>query len=134
VLQSREIPPTSEFPVFDLNPYEQNIAQFSFPFINTEYEYRDIKVVLRGRLSDDSWAIVDEPWCYQPRGRRWAYERLPSSRTNKFLKASRMPLAEALPLAEKLARSKARQWEKRLVRMAARQEAVAAKRAQETSE
>lgn len=116
----------------DLRPYEENITQFSFPFINTKHEYRDIKVVRRGRPGEDSWAILDEPWCYQPRGRRWAYERIPSGRTDKFLKASRMPLAQALPLAEKLARSMARRWEKRLARMIARQEA--AQKAREASE
>lgn len=106
--------------------YVRNVTQFSFPYINTEYEYRDLKVVLRGRPGEDSWAIVDEPYCYQPRGRRWAYERRPSSRTDKFLKASRMPLAQALPLAEKLARSQRRRWDRRIARMIARQEAAQA--------
>ncbi len=109
--------------MIDFGAYEANVSQFDFPFIHTEYEYRAIHVVRRGRPGEDSWAIVDEPYCYQPRGRRWAYERRPSSRTDKFLKASRMPLAEALPLAEKLARGMARKWDRRLARMIARQEA-----------
>jgi hypothetical protein len=112
--------------------YLKNVTEFSFPFIDAEYEYRDIKVVRRGRPREDSWAIVDEPYCWQPRGRRWAYERRPSSRTDKFLKASRMPLHEALPLAEKLAKRKRKQWEIRLARMVARQEAArAAKEAEQ---
>lgn len=106
--------------------YVKNVTAFSFPYIHTEYEYRDLKVVLRGRPGEDSWAIVDEPYCYQPRGHRWAYERRPSSRTERFLRASRMPLAEALPLAEKLARGKVRIWNRRLARMIARQEAAQA--------
>lgn len=109
--------------MIDHEAYEANVSRYEFPFINTEHEYRAIHVVRRGRAGEDSWAIVDEPYCYQPRGRRWAYERRPSSRTNKFLKASRMPLEEALPLAEKLSRGLARKWEKRLARMIARQEA-----------
>lgn len=112
--------------------YVGNVTQFSFPFIHTEHEYRDIKVVLRGRPGEDSWAIVDEPYCYQPRGRRWAYERRPSSRTDRFLKASRMPLAQALPLAERLARLKAKRWQQRLARMIARQEALQAAKEAET--
>lgn len=114
--------------------YVQNVTAFSFPYIHTKYEYRDLKVVLRGRPGEDSWAITDEPYCYQPRGRRWAYERLPSSRTDRFLKASRMPLAQALPLAERLARSKKRRWDQRLARMIARQEAREAAERQQQEE
>lgn len=107
----------------DLGRFQANVSRYDFPYINTEHDYRAISVVQRGRPGGNSWAIVDEPYCYQPRGRRWAYERRSSSRTDKFLKASRMPLEEALPLAEKLSRGLARKWEKRLARMIARQEA-----------
>lgn len=113
--------------------YASNVSRLEFPFINTEHDYRAIYVVRRGRPGDDSWAIVDEPFCYQPKGRRWAYERRPSSRTNKFLKASRMPLEQALPLAEKLSARMARKWEKRLARMIARQEAMSRQRSEEAA-
>lgn len=116
-----------------LEDYRDHATRFSFPWIDTEHEYRDITVELRGRPGSDSWAICDGfGMCYQPRGRRWAYERRPSSRTDRFLKASRMPLEVALPIAERLAKAKAREWEQRLARMIARQEALkAAQTAQE---
>jgi hypothetical protein len=118
-----------------LDEYRNNATRFSFPFINTEHEYRDITVELRGRPGSDSWAICDGfGKCYQPRGRRWSYERRPSSRTDKYIKASRMSLEEALPIAERLAETEAKRWEKRLARMIARREAAeAAKKAQEGS-
>lgn len=118
-----------------LDEYRNNATRFSFPFIDTQYEYRDITVELRGRPGSDSWAICDGfGMCYQPKGRRWAYESRPSSRTERFMKASRMPLEEALPLAERLAESAAKLWQKRLARMIARQEAArAAQSAQEGS-
>jgi hypothetical protein len=115
--------------------YGAHVAEWSFPYINTEHEYRDIRVVSRGRLGEDSWAIVHMGDCYQPKGGRWAYERSNSSRTDKFLKASRMPLEVALPLADRLAKSAAKEWQKRLARMIARQEAAqAAKAAQSAQE
>lgn len=118
-----------------LEEYRGHATRFSFPYIDSEYEYRDITVELRGRPGSDSWAICDGfGMCYQPRGRRWAYERRPSSRTDRFMKASRMPLEEALPIAERLARRKAEEWQQRIARMIARQEAAeAAKKAQEGS-
>lgn len=114
--------------------YQANVTEYSFPWIDTEHEYRDIRVVSRGRLGQDSWAISDMGYCYQPKGRRWAYERSNSSRTDKFLKASRMPLEIALPLADRLAKSKAKHWQKRLIRMIARQEARAAEEAAKTAQ
>jgi hypothetical protein len=114
--------------------YQANVAEYSFPYINTEYEYRDIRVVSRGRLGEDSWAIVHMGDCYQPKGRRWRFERSNSGRTEKFLKASRMPLDVALPLADRLAKKAAKEWQQRLARMIARQEAAeAARKAQEGS-
>lgn len=118
-----------------LDEYRSNATRFSFPYIDTEYEYRDITVELRGRPGSDSWAICDGFGnCYQPRGRRWAYERRNSSRTDKFLKASRMPLEEALPIAERLAESTARTWETRLARRIAYMEARKAAEAAETAQ
>ncbi len=115
-----------------VSEYAGNVSRYDFPYIHTDHEYRAIHVVRRGKVGENVWAIVDEPYCYQPKGRRWAYERRPSSRTDKFLKASRMTLEEALPLAERLAEGMARKWEKRLARMIARQEAArAAKEAEE---
>ncbi len=112
--------------------YVANISEFSFPFINTEYEFRDFKVVRRGRPGEDSWAIVDGfGRCYQPRGKRWGYERRPSSRTTRFLKASRMPLRQALPQADRLAERHKHIWNRRLARMIARQEAAKAAKAKE---
>jgi hypothetical protein len=111
--------------------YQVNVMAYSFPYIDTEYEYRDLRVERRGRLSEDRWAIVDMGSCYQPRGRRWAYERSNSGRTDKFMRASRMPLEQALPLAERLAKSKAKYWQERLARMILRQEAQEAARAAE---
>lgn len=109
-----------------IEKYQANVAEWSFPYINTEYEYRDIRVVCRGRLGEDSWAIVHMGDCYQPKGRRWRYERSNSGRTDKFLKASRMPLEVALPLADRLAKKAAKEWQVRLARMIARQEAARA--------
>lgn len=118
-----------------LDEYRNNATRFSFPFINTEYEYRDITVELRGRPGSDSWVICDGfGKCWQPRGRRWSYERRPSSRTDKFMKASRMSLEEALPIAERLAESMAKIWEKRLARMIARQKAAEAAKATEKAQ
>lgn len=109
-----------------IEKYQANVAEYSFPYINTEHEYRDIRVVSRGRPGEDRWAIICMGECYQPKGRRWAYERSNSSRTEKFLKASRMPLEQALPLAAHLAEVEARRWKKRLADMIARQEAARA--------
>lgn len=106
--------------------YTANVARYSFPYINTQQEYRDITVERRGRLGDDCWAIVHMQQCYQPKGRRWTYERSNSSRTDKFLKASRMPLEQALPLAERLAKNLSMEWGRRIANMIARQEAVKA--------
>ncbi len=117
----------------DIRQYDDMVSSYTFPFINTEFEYRYLKVERRGRNSEDSWAILDSPYVYQPRGRRWVYERGPSSRTDKFLKASRMPLAEALPIAERQAVNLARRWNKRLARMLARQEAARKAKEQEES-
>lgn len=115
-----------------LEKYQANVSEYSFPYINTEYEYRDIRVVSRGRPGEDRWAIVHMGDCYQPKGRRWRFERSNSGRTDKFLKASRMPLEVALPLADRLAKKAAKEWQVRLANMIARQEAArAAQSAQE---
>jgi len=108
--------------MIDLHAYEGNISRFEFPYIHTEYEYRYITVERRGRAGEDIWAIVDSPYCYQPKGRRWVFERSPSSRTTKFKNASRMPLEVALPIAERQAQSLKRRWDRRLARMIALQE------------
>jgi hypothetical protein len=109
--------------------YLQNVDSFCFPYIHTEHEYRVLTVERRGRVGDDRWAISDGSHCYQPKGRRWAYERSNSSRTEKFMRATRMTLEEALPIAEKQAQARKRMWDARLARMIARQEAVEAERA-----
>jgi hypothetical protein len=114
--------------------YQDNASRYTFPFINTEHDYKFITVELRGTIGEDRWAIVDSPYCYQPKGRRWAYERSNSSRTDRFLDASRMTLEEALPLAEKLAAGMRKEWETRLARMIARQEAAEAAEAAETAQ
>jgi hypothetical protein len=114
--------------------YRDHVAKYVFPYLDSEHEYRYLTVERRGRLSEDRWAILDAGYCYQPKGRRWTYERSNSSRTDKFLKASRMPLEEALPLAERLAEGKAMEWQRVLARRIARQEAAeAAEKAQEGS-
>lgn len=116
--------------MFDLNQHRHRISKLDFPFINSDHEYRAIYVELRGKAGEDRWAITDGfGRCYQPRGGRWAYERRPSARTEKFLKASRMTLEEAVPIAERLSRSLASQWQRRLARMIARQEARAREQA-----
>jgi hypothetical protein len=118
----------------DISDYADRVSQYDFPYIETEYEYRYITVERRGRAGVDSWAIVDSPYVYQPKGRRWVYERRNSSRTDKFLKASRMTLEEALPIAEKQAKNLTRRWNRRLARRIAYQEAVAAEKAKEANE
>lgn len=114
--------------------YRDNISRFTFPYINTEDEYRYITVEHRGKVGEDRWAIVDSPYCYQPRGRRWAYERSNSNRTDKYMDASRMTLAQALPLAERLAAGWKKKWDTRLARMIARQETAEAAKATETAQ
>jgi hypothetical protein len=113
--------------VFD-EQYLKNVSCLQFPYIHTEDEYRYITVERRGRIGDDRWAILDGPYCYQPKGRRWAFERSNSSRTEKFLEASRMTLEEALPIAEKQAQALKRRWDALLARRIARQEAIAAEK------
>lgn len=107
----------------DLSRYAENVSRYEFPYIHTEHDYRYITVERRGRAGEDIWAIIDSPYCYQPKGRRWVYERRASSRTTKFENASRMPLEVALPIAEKQAKSLKRRWDRRLARMIALQEA-----------
>jgi hypothetical protein len=47
------------------------------------------------------WAVVRSGQCLRHDGRRWAYESMPSSRTERFKRAYRMSEKDALALAEK---------------------------------
>jgi hypothetical protein len=78
------------------------VSQFTFPYLDREYEYRYITVEQRGRVGDDRWAIVDSPHCYNRVTGEWDYERRPSSREDDWMAQTRMTLKEALPLAERL--------------------------------
>ncbi|OHU47324.1 hypothetical protein BKG82_27110 [Mycobacteroides chelonae] len=52
--------------------------------------------------SEDRWCVTDGAYCYRKDGHK-AYESNPSSRTDRFKKAYRFPLDEALALAKRLA-------------------------------
>jgi hypothetical protein len=78
------------------------ISEFTFPYLNTEHEYRYITVVQRGRQGEDRWAILDSPHCYNRVTEIWEYEMRPSERDDEWMAQTRMPLAEAIPLAHRL--------------------------------
>jgi hypothetical protein len=50
----------------------------------------------------DRWCVTDGAYCYRKDGHR-SYESNPSSRTDRFKKAYRFPLDDALALAQRLA-------------------------------
>lgn len=50
----------------------------------------------------DRWCVTNGAYCYRKDGHR-SYESNPSSRTDRFKKAYRFPLDDALALAKRLA-------------------------------
>src|ERR1035437_5307397 len=60
-------------------------------------QHHSLTVVWRG---EDSWAVMDGPFCVGRRGRT-SYESNPSSRTDRFLKAYRFSRDEAVAIAVK---------------------------------
>lgn len=54
------------------------------------------------RRDVDRWCVTDGVYCYR-RGAHRGYESNPSSRTDRFKKAYRFPLEEALELAQRVA-------------------------------
>ena len=50
----------------------------------------------------DDWCVTDGIYCYRRDGHK-SYERQPSSRTDRFKKAYRFPLDEALQIAQRAA-------------------------------
>lgn len=86
--------------------YLPRVSQFTFPYLNTPYEYRYITVENRGRNGDDRWAILDNPHCYNRVTGEWEYEMRPSERAEEWMAQTRMTLNEALPLAKELAAQK----------------------------
>lgn len=79
----------------DMSPW---VAQYAFPYWQTEWEERCIKLERRGRVGEDRWALTDGAHCYNKRTRRWEYESLPSSRSDRFLEECRLTIAEARPV------------------------------------
>lgn len=58
-----------------------------------------LRVEWRG---SDRWCVTDGAYCYRKDGHK-SYEPNPSSRTDRFKKAYRFPLDDALALAKRLA-------------------------------
>lgn len=54
------------------------------------------------RREVDRWCVTDGAYCYRKDGHK-TYEPMPSSRTDRFKKAYRFPLDDALALAKRLA-------------------------------
>lgn len=50
----------------------------------------------------DNWCVTDGSYCYRKDGHK-SYERNPSSRTDRWKRAYRFPLHEALDLARRVA-------------------------------
>lgn len=58
--------------------------------------------VERRNVNPDRWCVTDGAYCYRKDGHR-SYESNPSSRTDRFKKAYRFSLDDALALAKRLA-------------------------------
>jgi hypothetical protein len=58
-----------------------------------------LRVEVRG---EDRWCVTDGAYCYRKDGHK-AYERNPSGRTDRFKRAYRFSLDDALALAKRLA-------------------------------
>ncbi|GAA2696399.1 hypothetical protein [Actinoplanes palleronii] len=69
----------------------------ALPEEHPEASLFQVKVAYRGR---GKWAVIWRSYCINRRG-VWDYEPLPSSRTDRWLKAHRFELDEALRLARK---------------------------------
>lgn len=93
------------------------VSSFEFPYLASDHEYRCISVALRGRVGDDRWAILDSPHCYNRVTETWEYEMRPSERDEEWMAQTRMPLEEALALADKLAVERNRQALEQITRM-----------------
>jgi hypothetical protein len=97
-----EIDEVDQTPVLDLSDMGRYVSNYSFVYWKGEYEERSITLELRGHVGEDRWAIKDGHHCYNRRTRRWEYERLPSGRSDRFLRDCRYTLAEARPLISRL--------------------------------
>ncbi len=54
------------------------------------------------RREIDRWCVTDGAYCYRKDGHK-SYEPMPSSRTDRYKRAYRFPLDDALALARRLA-------------------------------
>lgn len=97
--------------------YLGNVHEFCFPYVDREHEYRYITVTERGRVGDERWAILDNPHCWNRVTQQWEYEPRASEREDDWMDQTRMPLAEALPLAKALAEELRKEAIERVRRM-----------------
>lgn len=72
----------------------QLLVPIAYQLVWDEYSSADVQLVLRrGRDGFDRWAIQEHGQCYGKSG-RWAYEPLPSSRTDDWLEVYRFATKE----------------------------------------
>jgi hypothetical protein len=62
---------------------------------------REFTLWVEHRGPGDRWCVTDGAFCYRKDGHK-SYESLPSSRTDRFKKAYRFPLEQALEIAKKV--------------------------------
>lgn len=69
---------------------------YQFSYWKTEHEDRYIELVSRAQMSGETlWALKDGHAVFNKRTRKWEYEPMPSSRTDRFLADCRMTKDEA---------------------------------------
>lgn len=104
--------------------YAEHVSRYTFPYLEGEEGYRFLTVENRGRQGDDRWVIFDSSHCYNPTTDHFEYEALSSERSDEWMAQTRMPLAEALPLAKRLAEEMGRLVRERIVRRQERRVAL----------
>lgn len=88
-----------------LRELTKNITRLTINAIPEKYreETREWDIIVESR-GDNNYAVIWKNKTYSKQG-EWEYESLPSSRTKKYIKNSRYPLAKAVKIAEELSRT-----------------------------
>lgn len=77
-------------------------TQYSVSCLPPDHPDADLFTIRVEWRGGDRWCVTDGFGCYRKDGHR-THEPIPSSRTDRFKKAYRFPLDDALALAERLA-------------------------------
>ena len=82
-----------------VRPTRYEVTTWPGPIDSINRSHYVLYVEWRG---DDQWCVTDGAFCYRKDGHK-SYEPRPSSRTDRYKNAYRVPLDDALALAQRVA-------------------------------